>query len=99
MIRLAARSKILKRRVALLSAAMAMTAFTLPVRAETSLFSVNQPLRELYAALDRAMRADVCNQYFCGGLSEFLKSGEPAMPTMVFSGEGKKIRRSPVLTP
>ena len=57
MIRLAARGGMITRRVALLSAAMAVTAVTLPVRAETAQLPVNQPLRELYAALDRAMRA------------------------------------------
>jgi phospholipid transport system substrate-binding protein len=57
MIRLAARGGLITRRVALLSAAMSVTPFALPVRAETTQLPVNQPLRELYAALDRAMRA------------------------------------------
>jgi hypothetical protein len=47
--------------------------------------------------LDRSMRADVCNEYFCGGLTDFLK--DPAAPAMIFAGEGNKIRRSPVLAP
>lgn len=47
--------------------------------------------------LDRSMRADVCNEYFCGGLTDFLK--DPETPAMIFAGEGNKIRRSPVLTP
>jgi hypothetical protein len=49
--------------------------------------------------LDRSMRADICNQYFCGGLTDYLKSGEPPAPTMIFAGEARKIRRSPVLIP
>jgi hypothetical protein len=49
--------------------------------------------------LDRSMRTDVCNQYFCGGLIDYMKAGEPAMPTMVLAGGGKKMRRSPVLIP
>jgi phospholipid transport system substrate-binding protein len=57
MIRLAARGRVISRRVALLSAAMAMTALTLPVRADDAQLSLNQPLRELYAALNGAMRA------------------------------------------
>ena len=39
MIRLAARGRVISRRVALLSAAMAMTAFTLPVRADIAQLS------------------------------------------------------------
>ena len=49
------------RRVALLSAAMAVTAVTSSVRAETAQLLVNQPLRELYAALDKATRAETQN--------------------------------------
>jgi hypothetical protein len=49
--------------------------------------------------LDRSMRTDICNQYFCGGLTDYMKSDEPAAPTMVLAGSGKKMRRSPVLIP
>ena len=49
--------------------------------------------------LDRSMRADVCNTYFCGGLGSYLKSRVDPGPTVVLAGEGKKLRVSPVLTP
>jgi hypothetical protein len=50
-------------------------------------------------ALDRSMRADVCNTYYCGGLGAFMKSNDTAMPTVVIAGEGDKMRTSPVLVP
>jgi hypothetical protein len=49
--------------------------------------------------LDRSMRADVCNTYYCGGLGAFMKSGDAPMPTVVIAGEGDKMRTSPVLVP
>jgi hypothetical protein len=53
---------------------------------------------KLGCTLDRSLRADVCNSYFCGGLSAYLKTDAPA-PTMVIAGEGEEMRTSPVLTP
>jgi hypothetical protein len=49
--------------------------------------------------LDRSMRADVCNSYFCGGLGTFRKSRDPETPTVIIAGEGEKMRTSPVLMP
>ena len=49
--------------------------------------------------LDRSMRADVCNRYFCGGLGHYLELHDPAGPTVVIAGEAKKMRTSPVLVP
>jgi hypothetical protein len=49
--------------------------------------------------LDRSMRADVCNTYYCGGLGAYMKSGDAPMPTVVIAGEGDKMRTSPVLVP
>jgi hypothetical protein len=49
--------------------------------------------------LDRSMRADVCNSYFCGGLSAYMKSGDHETPTMVIAGEGDKMRTSSILMP
>jgi hypothetical protein len=49
--------------------------------------------------LDRSMRADVCNSYYCGGLGAFMKAGSEPTPTKVFAGEGEKLRTSPVLMP
>ena len=48
--------------------------------------------------LDRSLRADVCNSYFCGGLSAYMKTGT-ASPTRIIAGEGDKLRTSPVLRP
>jgi hypothetical protein len=48
--------------------------------------------------LDRSLRADVCNTYYCGGLGAYMKTGA-AVPTRVIAGEGDKMRTSPVLTP
>jgi hypothetical protein len=49
--------------------------------------------------LDRAMRADICNTYFCGGLRAYLKSDATPEPTIVFAGEAEGMRVSPVLIP
>jgi hypothetical protein len=49
--------------------------------------------------LDRSMRADVCNSYFCRGLGTFPKSRDHETPTVIIAGEGEKIRTSPVLMP
>lgn len=49
--------------------------------------------------LDRSMRADVCNTYYCGGLAAFLDSKADAGPTVVLAGERERMRTSPVLTP
>jgi hypothetical protein len=49
--------------------------------------------------LDRSMRSDVCNAYFCGGFLTFLAGGETATPTVVIAGDGNKMRTSPVLIP
>jgi hypothetical protein len=49
--------------------------------------------------LDRPMRSDVCNAYFCHGLHSFIASSEQAGPTVVVSGELDRMRLSPVLVP
>ena len=49
--------------------------------------------------LDRSMRSDVCNSYFCHGLHSFIASVEQAGPTVVISGELDRMRLSPVLVP
>jgi hypothetical protein len=48
--------------------------------------------------LDRSLRADVCNRYYCGGLGAYMKT-RAAVPVKVIAGEGDKMRTSPVLTP
>src|SRR4051794_325088 len=49
--------------------------------------------------LDRSMRSDVCNAYFCNGLHAFISSGGEPGPTIVISGELSQMRLSPVLVP
>jgi hypothetical protein len=38
--------------------------------------------------LDRSLRSDVCNSYFCGGLLAYLTGDEVVIPTMVIAGAG-----------
>ena len=49
--------------------------------------------------LDRSLRADICNSYFCRDLGAYVKSGEMQAPTTVIAGKGDTIRTSPVLVP
>jgi hypothetical protein len=49
--------------------------------------------------LDRSMRSDVCNVYYCGGLEAFMKSNAEPAPTVVIAGEGDGMRTSAVLVP
>ena len=44
--------------------------------------------------LDRSLRSDVCNSYFCGGTGD-----EVVIPTMVIAGAGDNLRTSPILMP
>ena len=49
--------------------------------------------------LDRALRSDVCNSYFCTGLGNFVvRAAESAQSVIIMSGEGEDIRLSPVMT-
>jgi hypothetical protein len=49
--------------------------------------------------LDRSLRSDVCNSYFCSGLDIYLTGGDPAIPVIIIAGEGNKLITSRVLTP
>ena len=49
--------------------------------------------------LDRSLRSDVCNSYFCGGLQVYLTGGDTVTPTMIIAGVGDKLRTSPILMP
>jgi len=49
--------------------------------------------------LDRSLRSDVCNSYFCGGLQVYMTGGDIMTPTMIIAGVGDKIRTSPILVP
>jgi hypothetical protein len=49
--------------------------------------------------LDRSLRSDVCNSYFCSGLLDYMTGGEGLTPTMIIAGVGDKMRTSPILMP
>lgn len=49
--------------------------------------------------LDRSLRSDVCNSYFCGGLHDYMKRGDTLTPVTIISGEGDTMHTSPILTP
>ena len=49
--------------------------------------------------LDRSLRSDVCNSYFCDMLGEFVKKADKATSVIVMSGEGDISRMSPILWP
>jgi hypothetical protein len=47
--------------------------------------------------LDRSLRSDVCNSYFCSGLASYVTGGDATTPVVVIAGEGDKMRTSSVL--
>ncbi len=47
--------------------------------------------------LDPSLRSDVCNDYYCEGLSEFLKNGDYGLPVVIKAGDGEDSQTSPVL--
>ena len=49
--------------------------------------------------LERSVRSDVCNSYFCAGLDAYMRSGDAKEPVVVIAGEGVRMRTSPVLMP
>jgi hypothetical protein len=49
--------------------------------------------------LDRSLRSDVCNAYFCGGLHAYVAGGDATMPIVIIAGERYRMRTSPVLMP
>jgi hypothetical protein len=53
---------------------------------------------KLGCMLDRSLRADVCNSYYCGGLGAYVKTSA-SVPKRVIAGEGDKMRTSPLLVP
>jgi hypothetical protein len=50
-------------------------------------------------ALDRSMRAEPCNTYYCGGLGAFMTSKAELGPTIVIAGDADDTRTSPVRRP
>jgi hypothetical protein len=49
--------------------------------------------------LERSLRSDVCNSYFCGGLQSYMTDGDTVTPTMIIAGVGDRMRTSPILMP
>lgn len=49
--------------------------------------------------LDRSLRSDVCNAYFCGGILSFMADGDATTAAVIFAGEGDTLRTSSVLLP
>ena len=49
--------------------------------------------------LDRSLRSDVCNSYFCSGLQVYMIDGDAVTPTMIIAGVGDQMRTSPILMP
>lgn len=49
--------------------------------------------------LDRSLRSDVCNSYFCDDLRNYMTGGDAVTPTMIIAGEGTQMRTSPILIP
>ena len=49
--------------------------------------------------LDRSLRSDVCNSYFCDELESYMTDGDAVRPTMIIAGVGDKMRTSPILVP
>lgn len=49
--------------------------------------------------LDRSMRTETCNTYFCGGLTSYLSGGQELEPTVVLAGEGNEMHASSILEP
>ena len=47
--------------------------------------------------LDRSLRSDVCNSYFCTGLGNFVKGGEAVTSAIVIATQDGETRISPVL--
>jgi hypothetical protein len=50
-------------------------------------------------ALHRTLRSDICNDHYCNGLHEFLRSGDYGLPVVIVAGEGDGTRASPLLMP
>ena len=47
--------------------------------------------------LDRSMRADICNTYFCGGLRAYMKSRTDPEPTVCWPERGTRCALRPSL--
>ncbi len=46
--------------------------------------------------LDRSLRSDVCNSYFCGGLGNYVKDGGGTTSVLIIAGQGDDVRTAVV---
>jgi hypothetical protein len=46
--------------------------------------------------LSRSLRSDVCDNYFCRGLEDYVRGGNAATPVIVIASEREKMRTSRV---
>jgi hypothetical protein len=53
---------------------------------------------EAGCTLDRSLRSDVCNSYFCTGLGKFVKGEAAPAAAVVIATQDGETRMSPVLT-
>jgi len=49
--------------------------------------------------LERSLRSDVCNSYFCNALRDFVATAKSANSVVVTASDGKAMRKSEVLLP
>jgi hypothetical protein len=49
--------------------------------------------------LDRSLRSDVCNSYFCTGLGNLVKTGQAPTGAIIIATHDGETRTSPVITP
>jgi hypothetical protein len=52
---------------------------------------------ETGCTLDRSLRSDVCNSYFCTGLGKFVNSGGAPAAAMIIATQDGETRMSPVV--
>jgi hypothetical protein len=49
--------------------------------------------------LDRSLRSDVCNSYYCSGLGNYVTGGSTSATVVVIAGEGDDRQMSPLMIP
>jgi hypothetical protein len=54
---------------------------------------------ECGCTLDRSLRSDVCNSYFCTGLGNLVKTGQAPARALIVATQDGETRTSPVITP
>jgi hypothetical protein len=54
---------------------------------------------ECGCTLDRSLRSDVCNSYYCTGLGNLVKAGQAPTAAIIIATQDGETRMSPVITP